>query len=67
MKYCDHCNKSEFEQGTILDCEVWNEKGKDLLLCDDCFFNEEYKKSNEYKTHREEAETLAKDILKQVN
>ena len=43
MVVCDCCNKSEFEQGSVLDCEVWNEKGKDLLLCDDCFFNETYK------------------------
>ena len=42
MKKCDCCKKTEDEQGTIFDCEVWNYKGKDLLLCDDCFFNEKY-------------------------
>jgi hypothetical protein len=66
MKYCDHCNKSEEEQGNPIDCEVWG-KDRDLLLCDDCFFNEEYKKSNEYKRHKAEADRLAKGIIRRVN
>lgn len=49
MKKCDCCKKTEDEQGSIFDCEVWNYKGKDLLLCDDCFFNEKYRKEEDEK------------------
>lgn len=49
MNKCDCCKKTEDEQGSIFDCVVWNYKGGDLLLCDDCFFNETYKKEEDEK------------------
>ena len=49
MNKCDYCKKTEDEQGSIFDCVVWDYKGGDLLLCDDCFFNETYKKEEDEK------------------
>ncbi len=39
---CDHCQKTEQDQGSKFDCEAWTDDDKSLLLCDDCFFNERY-------------------------
>ena len=44
MKKCDCCQKTEEDQGSKFDCEVWTTDGKGLLLCDDCYFNETYEK-----------------------
>jgi len=60
MIVCDCCNKSELEQGSVLDCEVWNNEGKDLLLCDDCFFNESYKNNEQEKTEKEEINVISR-------
>ena len=43
-KKCDECQKTEQTQGSIINCEVWTDDGKCLLLCDDCFFNEKYER-----------------------
>ena len=48
MKKCDHCQKTEKEQGSEFDCEAWTDDGKNLLLCDDCFFNERYEGRKNY-------------------
>ena len=46
MKVCSICQKTEQEQGTNFDCEVWKPNQKYLILiCDDCFFNERDKLS----------------------
>jgi len=46
MNNCDHCSKTEAEQGAPIDCQVWYSRRpwehRNLTLCDDCFFNEKY-------------------------
>ena len=43
-KKCDECQKTKETQGSAINCEVWTDNGKSLLLCDDCFFGEKYER-----------------------
>lgn len=47
MKQCAICNKTEYQQGSSFDCEIWKptEDKKVILLCDDCFFNDAQEKN----------------------